>query len=169
MTWQTDMTLIIRSIINDLDSSNYTYTDSRIQQAIAVAAQLVQKEITFPNVYEVDLSVPSITPDPTLTTPRDDAFINLVSLKTVVVIYSGELRLGAKIGIKVVDGPSQIDATSMYKNLQELLNAVVAAYNKARVDYLLGNSIAGQVISTPITSPMSVSPFSYYDYRFGRY
>ena len=101
-------------------------------------------------------------------TPQDIA-ITIACVNLNLLIYSGELRLGAKIGIKVVDGPSQIDATSMYKNLQELLNAVVAAYNKARVDYLLGNSIAGQVISTPITSPMSVSPFSYYDYRFGRY
>ena len=47
MAWQNEMSIIVRHLINDLDSSSYTFTDSRVEESILVAAQLVLIEIDF--------------------------------------------------------------------------------------------------------------------------
>ena len=152
MTWQTEMTPILRFLINDLDSSNYTYADSRLQQSLLVGAQLVSTELTFNKSYEINVAASSLTPDPT-TAPRDDSFINLVCLKSAVIIYGGELRLAGGKSMKVVDGPSQIDTSAMYGNYSKLYQSAMEAYNRARVNYVAGNSIGGQCVSTPFTYP----------------
>ena len=36
MAWQNEMSIIVRHLINDLDSSNYTLTDRRIEESILV-------------------------------------------------------------------------------------------------------------------------------------
>ena len=36
MSWQTDITTIIRHLLNDLNSSSFTYTDDRIHKTIIV-------------------------------------------------------------------------------------------------------------------------------------
>lgn len=150
MTWQTEMTPILRYMINDLDSTNYAYTDARLQQSLLVGAQLVSTELTFNKDYEINVAGSSLTPDPT-DEPRDDSFINLVCLKSTVIIYGGELRLVSGKSLRVIDGPSQIDTTGMYNNYTKLYNSAVDAYNRARVNYVAGNSVGGQIITTPIT------------------
>ena len=47
MAWQNEMTLIVRHLINDLDSSDYTFVDSRLEEAVLVSAQLSLLEIDF--------------------------------------------------------------------------------------------------------------------------
>lgn len=151
MTWQTEMTPILRYLINDLDSSNYTYADSRLQQSLLIGAQLVSTEITFNKTYEINVAASSLSPDPT-DTPRDDAFINLVCFKSAVIIYGGELRLAGGKSLKVVDGPSQIDTSAMYGNYSKLYQQAIDDYNRAKINYTVG-TVGGQVITTPITYP----------------
>ena len=151
MTWQTEMTPILRYLINDLDSSNYTYADSRLQQCLLVGAQLVSTELTFNKAYEINVAASSLSPDPTAV-PRDDAFINLVCFKSAVVVYGGELRLAGGKSLKVVDGPSQIDTTAMYGNYSKLYQQAIDDYNRAKLNYTVG-FVGGQIITTPITYP----------------
>ena len=92
MTWQTEMTLILRGLINDVNPADYTYSDSRLQQSILISGQLVQTELVFDKTYEVNVIASSIIPDPTDVT-KDNAFINLVCLKSAALIYGGELKL----------------------------------------------------------------------------
>ena len=47
MAWQNEMTLIVRHLVNDLDSSDYTFTDSRLEESILVSAQLSFLEVDF--------------------------------------------------------------------------------------------------------------------------
>ena len=47
MSWQLEIPIIVRVWINDLEDKP-TYTDDRIQQVIAVAAQNVIREINLP-------------------------------------------------------------------------------------------------------------------------
>ena len=39
MSWQNEMALIVRHLVNDLDSSDYTFTNDRLEEAILVSAQ----------------------------------------------------------------------------------------------------------------------------------
>ena len=41
MSWQGQMSTILRYVINDVDSSKYTYSDHRIETTLLVASQLV--------------------------------------------------------------------------------------------------------------------------------
>ena len=40
MSWQGQMSTIVRHLVNDVDSSNYKFTADRIETTILVAAQL---------------------------------------------------------------------------------------------------------------------------------
>ena len=81
MAWQNEMVRIVRHLINDLDSSNYTFTDDRLEESVLVAAQLLLKEVDFDNTYTIDTDALDMSPDPTTLTTKDDAFINLASLR----------------------------------------------------------------------------------------
>lgn len=144
------MTPIVRYLINDVDPTSYTYVDSRIQTSILVAAQLTQNEIDFNKIYTISVADSGLTPDPT-TTPADQSFINLVAMRAAVIIYGGEYKLASKSSLKVVDGPSQIDTTGQFTNFGKLYQSAVDAYNKAKIDYIAGNSIGGRAILTPFT------------------
>ena len=51
MSWQGEMTTIVRQLIYDVDSTNYTYSDDRLETTILVAAQLVSTEVDFEENY----------------------------------------------------------------------------------------------------------------------
>ena len=44
MSWQIELPIIVRTLINDLDVTP-TYTDDRLQQTLVVAAQYVNREM----------------------------------------------------------------------------------------------------------------------------
>ena len=115
MTWQTEMTTIVRYLINDVDGA--TFTDSRIQNTIVVSAQLENNEINFAKDYTIDIVGTGITPDPTVTT-KDNAFINIVSLKAGCLITDSEIRTAGANLISVSDGPSSINMTSTLNGLK---------------------------------------------------
>ena len=82
MAWQNEMTLIVRHLVNDLDSSDYTFTDSRLEESILVSAQLSFLEVDFEQTYTIDVDSVTLSPDPTTSSDKDDSFINIVSLRT---------------------------------------------------------------------------------------
>ena len=51
MAWQNEMSIILRHLVNDLDSSSYTFSDDRIEETILVASQLVLHEMDFESTY----------------------------------------------------------------------------------------------------------------------
>ena len=79
MAWQSEMVRMLRHVVNDLDSSSYSFTDDRLEESILVSAQLVLTEIDFENTYTVDVDGLVLTPDPTTLADKDDAFINIDS------------------------------------------------------------------------------------------
>lgn len=165
MTWQNEMTPILRFLINDLDPTSYTYTDERLQNCILISSQLIQKEIDFEKTYDIDIANSGLMPDPSAS-PEDNVFINLVCLKAATIIFGGELKLASKSSLKVVDGPSQIDTTSRFFNMSQLYKTSIDNYNRAKVDYFAGNSIAGRSILTPYTTPNGITTNEGYVYRW---
>ena len=53
---------IVRTWINDLDSSSYKYSDGRINQIICVAARFVQQDADFKTRYNIGIDY--ISPNP---------------------------------------------------------------------------------------------------------
>ena len=150
MAWQTECVRILRHLINDLDDDAPTFSSSRLQETILVAATMVLREASFSQTYAVDVDALSMTPDPTLSTNRDDSFIALVCLKAGCIIDRARLRSNVGQGIKIRDGDSEVDTTASFKGHEILLKeGNCAEYNRLKFEYLAGNSVAGQAILGP--------------------
>lgn len=145
MTWQTEMVQLVRTLINDLGS--VTYSDATLKSFIVGSAQLLLKEVDFDTTYTIDLVTPSISPDPTTQSPKDDNFINTVCLKASVLILFGELKTAAAEGIRVTDGPSTIDMTGAYASTKGLYDTLLQMFERSKIELKMGN--AGKVVITP--------------------
>lgn len=150
MAWTTSLVLMVRYLVNDIDSASYT--DARLKQSIVIAAQLSALEVTFDKTYTIDIDAITITPDPFAET-QDSGFINIVALRSALLIFSNEAKLASTLGIRVMDGPSMIDITGRLSSALRLLDSAKAAYEKAKVDYVVGNARGFQAITTPFTVP----------------
>lgn len=150
MAWQSEISTILRYLINDVDHNNYKYSDSRIETTILVAAQLVTFDTEFPNQYSIDIANSSLLPDPTTTNIRDNAFINLVALRSACVILGSEVKTEASNSISIKDGPSAIDLRGVSMTLNQLYQDFCKKYDDLLRDYKEDDrSIAGQAILGP--------------------
>lgn len=148
MSWDTEIPIITRSLIGDLDETSYT--DARLKTLTVVGAQVLLKEIDFGNTYTVNVGAETISPDPT-DSPRDDAFITLVALKTACIINGSEAKTAANAGFLVTDGPSTVDTRARATVLKDLAKEACSAYANAKVSYIV-NGRAGVAILTPYTN-----------------
>jgi len=146
MTWQTEITESVRVLIGDMDETQ-VYSDNRIERTIVIGASQVIQEVDFSTIYTVDISLQNISPDPTTISPKDSNFINLISLKSAILIYTGELRKYALTSAIVTDGPSTINMGSVYSNMKASLANLQFQYEKAKMLYQSGQ--IGQAVTTP--------------------
>lgn len=150
MSWQNTIPVMVRYLIDDIDSTNYRYTDSRIETTIAVAAQMVILDISLPTEYTIDIENSSISPDPTATTPKDNAFINLLALKASCIILGGEVKTEGANAISIKDGPSSIDLRGVASTISFLYEDICGKYQNLLKDYKEDLvSAAGQAILGP--------------------
>jgi len=82
MSWRSQIPLMVRHLINDLDQENYKYSDERIETSVLVSAQMLSIETDFSNSYAIDIANGQLSPDPTMGDTKDNAFMNLTALKT---------------------------------------------------------------------------------------
>lgn len=157
MAWQNEMSIILRHLVNDLDSSSYTFSDDRIEETILVAAQLVLHEMDFENTYTVDVDSSSLSPDPTAASNKDDAFISLVCLKSSYILLGSEIRTHSLNSISLRDGPSSLDLRGIVQGLNILFTDIVKRYDEAKIQYQLGGSIAGQAVLSPYSPGSDVA------------
>ena len=149
MSWQGQMSTIVRYLVDDIDSSSYKYSDDRVETTLLVAAQLASLQADFTTTYTINVEGCSLSPDPTDTATKDDAFINLVCLKATCVMLGSEIRSESGNAISIKDGPSAIDLRGVTSTLTMLYKDMCEKYDKMLLDYRLGNSIAGQAILGP--------------------
>jgi len=165
MLWQSEMTTLLRVLIDDL-SANPNYTDGRLVQTLAVAAQIVITDIDFPVNYSVDIQGLTISPDPTVrNVSRDENFINLVCFKAACIIERSEARTSVRQGIAIRDRSSSIDLRgSMDGRLKLIEKGWCAVYDEAKLDYQTGRSgvIAGAAIIAPFRVFAGYSDQTYY-------
>lgn len=149
MAWEDTMIPMVRHLINDA-SSTPTYSNTRLEQTIVVAAQLVNLDVVFDQTYTVNVVSVDITPDP--TDLPDNAFINLTVLKAACIILGSEARTYALSGVKVTDGPSTIDMTNVYKSIIGLYKKLCDDYDKAIMGYVLGDGRSGAAVTGPMVN-----------------
>ena len=156
MTWQNEMRIIIRHLINDLDSSSFTFTDDRIEETVLVASQLVLHEIDFERTYSIDVDGSSLSPDPTNADNKDDSFINIVCLKSAKILLGSELKTHSLNSIALKDGPSSLDLRGIVQGLNLLFDDITRRYDESKMQYKL-NGIVGQAILSPYSPGSDVA------------
>lgn len=166
MSWQNEMTVIVRHLVNDLDSTSYTFTDDRLEESVLVAAQLASLDIDFDNIYTIDVDAVSLSPDPTGSGDKDDSFINLVCLKTARMLIGSELKTHALNAISLRDGPSQLDLRGIVAGLKILFDDIAKRYEEAVMQYKL-NGVVGQAILGPYSPGSDAVARTHLSYRSG--
>lgn len=152
MSWDVDLTLMLRYLINDIDDEP-TYSDARLKTLIVIGASYVVQECTLDTSYTVSIDLETISPDPTAE-PEDKDFITLTVLKAACLLdqanYRTRLRLG---GASVKVGPSSVTQNNgnAYKDLIGL--GPCALYAQAKFEFELGNLKTMRAIIGPATGP----------------
>ena len=144
MAWQNTIVPIVRGLIFDI-APPYTYICERLEGLIVVAAILVSQEVSLSTTYVMNLQEVSITPDPSV----DEDFVALVSLKAACIISSGEYRDAGRKAVSVKDGPSFIDTKDRAKHLAGVAKEACKNYDKAKVNYQIGDGSVGRAIVGP--------------------
>ncbi len=145
-----NMTLILRALINDLDSTEYA--DERLEQLIAIAANFVVQNIQSTS-YVVNVMGPDITPDPWEN--GDMTFVNLTVLKAACMIDHGNLRMRAAVaGLSATAGPASLSVGSTnYSAFKDLIGlGPCTLYKEMLQDYILGSGVICHGILSPFIS-----------------
>lgn len=149
MSWQIEIPIIIRNLINDLDDSP-TYSDNRLRQLAVVAAQYVTREVNLNIDYNIDIINPNITPDPTLLENKDLDFISFVALKSACMLDQSALRTRAATeGVRAALGPANISVGANSSLQFLLLNGPCKAYEDFKIDYEVGNTSLLRAVLSP--------------------
>jgi len=146
MAWQDDMVTMLRIVVDD-SGSNPMYSDSRLEEVIVVAANLMKKDVDFSSNYTISIGNVSITPDP--TTGGDHAFVNLVTLKAACLLANSEYKTEASRAISIRDGAASIDQRGVAAAKKEWRDSICNDYEKAEREHKIGTSRAGQSIIGP--------------------
>ena len=150
MSWQGQMSTIVRHLINDLDPENYKYSTKRIETSILVAGYLVTKDAIFNNTYNINVEYCELIPDPTEDEYKDTDFVILTCLRTACIIIGSEIRVEASNAISIKDGPSAIDLRGVASTLTLLYKDLCDKYEKSLYDYKENGIVsAGQAILGP--------------------
>ena len=150
MSWQNEIVLIVRNLIGDTDCSSFT--DERLEEVILVAAQFVNSEVDFDATYTIDIDSFSLSPDP--TSPRDDMFISLVSLKSSCILARGLLRnYAASEGVRIRDGMGELQIGGRFASAKDMATEFCKAYEKAKLEYAMGNFATVRAIFNVASGP----------------
>ena len=164
------MTTIVRHLINDIDSTSYTFSTDRVETTILVAAQLLIMNVDFNNDYDINVEAVTLSPDPTDTDTKDDPFIALACLRAACIVIGSEIRKESGNAISIKDGPSAIDLRGVTSTLTVLYQDLCKKYDESLIDYRAGNSVSGQSILGPYSLGSDhVRRGSYSDGRSGGY
>lgn len=166
MSWQGQISTMVRYLVNDLDPASYKYSPKRIETTVLVSAQIITLDTDFNNTYSINVEQCYLSPDPTDTNTKDDAFITLVTLKSACLIVGSEVRTESGNAISIKDGPSAIDLRGVSSTLLALYKDLNDKYNQALMNYRAGNSIAGKAILGPYSPASDFVTRNYNDSDF---
>lgn len=153
MAWDETATQILRVLLDDLGDTP-RYTDAKLLSVLVVAALQINQELDFTTTYTVNVTNETVTPDP----EDDEAFINLVTLKSACIVNRAELLIAANRAIYVKDGAASVDLRGVPENkLKVLERGWCAAYQDAKCEFIRvqagvsrsGATTAGAAVLSP--------------------
>lgn len=148
MSWQIEIPIIVRTLIDDFGDIP-TYSDDRLLQIIAVAAKYVQFDVVLERYYEIDVSNPNISPDP--TSVSDEIFISLVGLKAACIVDQSSLRTRAALeGIRASLGSANLSISNSLQGLITILEkGSCASYDELVSHWDVQNATAIAAVLSP--------------------
>lgn len=167
MAWENELVIILRHIVDDVDSSNYMFTDSRLEESILVAAQLIHNEMEFNIDYTIEVDNRLLSPDPTLTDPKDDDFIALCCMRAAIMLMTSMIKTYSLKSISIKDGPSAIDTRGIVQGLNQVYKDIIAKYEDMKLSYQTGKLGFGKSIMGPYSPGSDTANRGYIDYRAG--
>lgn len=148
--WEVEIPIIVRTLINDMGATPL-YSDDRINQAAVVAANYVQQEVNLSTTYTIDILEIAISPDPSVSSTRDNDFISFLALRTACLLDQSTFRTKAALeGIKTNLGPASLAIGGNLAGYKTILDqGPCALYQQLTLDYNVGNASAVQAILSP--------------------
>lgn len=165
-TWDTELVDKLRLIINDLDSTNYTWTDTQLEKFILISLGFLDSElsqwvsITY-GPYTIDYTNITTDPDP-VTIGASQGFQNLIVYRAALIIAGSDLKkLGATAGWKIVDDKSTLDGTQALLYAKQSVDNMKNEFTEALKEFKIGNQTIAESIISPY-SPVESLPGSYF-------
>lgn len=151
MSWEIEIPLVVRTLINDLDTDSPTYSDDRIKQLVVVAARYVINEIPFATQYNLDIINSTISPDPSVDATRDVYFVSFVALKSACLLDQSTFRTKAiSEGIRTALGPANLQVAGNLAGYKTLLDmGPCKTYEQSRLEYVAGNTQIIRAVLSP--------------------
>jgi hypothetical protein len=151
MSWQNELTIITRTLINDLNEP-YEYSDARIQQVLTVAGKYVQFDVNLDYPYIIDVVNNNISPDP--TTNNDSIFVSFVCLKAACIIDQGTFRTKAALeGIRTALGPASLSFGGSLTGWQAIIDhGACGLYDELTSHWDVKNATAFAAVLSPFVS-----------------
>jgi len=148
--WETEIPLVVRSLINDLGSPP-TYSDSRLIQLTTIAARYTIMQVNFPTTYNIDIVNETISPDPSDPNNRDIEFVGLVALKCACILDESTFRTKLALeGIRASLGSASLSIAGNISGYKTLLDqGPCALFEQLTLDYNIGNASAIAAILSP--------------------
>ncbi len=157
MAWDTDLVIMLRVLISDLNIPQKN-TDSYLQQVLVTAGIIVDSELKFAVDYTYDIGAITISPDP--IAEEDIVFQALIPLKAACIINQGDFRIALGQGIKVRDGDSAIDTSVSFRGYKDILEfGPCASYERLKWDIQSGKAdgqsaeFIGGAVMSPFREP----------------
>jgi len=153
MAWEDVMVPMLRVLINDVGDT-LTYTDERLAELLLVAAQFVYQELDFVNTYTINIPALTLSPDPTSSGTKEDAFTNLVVLKAACLADQGLYRSKAAVaGIRAKCGPAVLETGRHIEGFKTLLElGPCKAYSEMKFAQQIGRTPVVEAVLSPFTS-----------------
>jgi len=148
MYWQTEIPIIVRSLINDFEE---TYSNERIIQLTTVAAKYVVLDLNLNQDYNIDVVNNLITPDPCDNDNRDDTFVSFVALRASCFLDQSTFRTKAATeGIKTSLGPASLQVSGNLAGYKTVLDVgPCAIYEHLKQQHNIGNASAISAVLSP--------------------
>jgi hypothetical protein len=146
--WDSEMVILLRHVIDDLDEP-VKYTDDRLMQLILVAGQYAQSENIFDNEYAISAENLTLKPDPTSIATRDDAFVNLTVLRAACFLASSGLLKVSKQTIFAKEATYQFDGRGKPAARKIAVDTWCEAYKDAQWEHSLRQRDPGRAIIGP--------------------
>jgi hypothetical protein len=150
MYWDIEIPIIVRTLINDLESTP-TYSDERIKQLITVSAKYVVIDANLSISYNIDVVNETITPDPSDPETRDTEFVGLIALKAACILDQSTFRTKAALeGIRTSLGSASLAINNNLGGYKTILDqGPCALYDQLVMDYNIGNATAVRAVLSP--------------------